>query len=144
MKNQKVSRKLYHFEKKTKKRRFEKTNFFLVAMKKKKKSSRLEKKFVHFWSPFFLSFFIIFTKWFIILLLFSIFKIELRYYICFYPRKNYQEKKKRRKFRRKLLHILSQNAKSFASNFKKVFGLKKTKNPCTLKKKSWYFDRRRY
>jgi len=53
----------------------------------------------------------------------------------FYSRKNHQEEKKRRKFRRKLLHILSQNAKSFASNFKKVFGLKKTKNPCTLKKK---------
>lgn len=69
-------------------------------------------------------------------------RIKILYF--FYPRKNYQEKKKRRKFRRKLLHILSQNAKSFASNFKKVFGLKKTKKPWTLKKKSWYFDRRRY
>lgn len=83
MKNQKVSRKLYHFVKNRKKRRSEKTNFFLGRWKKKNFLGSGKKKFVHFWPPFFLSFFIIFTKWFIILLLFSIFKIELRYCIFF-------------------------------------------------------------
>lgn len=132
------------FCKKSEKTAFWKNKLFFGAMKKKKFFGLWKKKVCTFLAAVFFIIFYHFLQGIYHFSFTSYFQDRIKILHFFYSRKNHQEEKKRRKFRRKLLHILSQNAKSFASNFKKVFGLKKTKNPCTLKKKSWYFDRRRY